>query len=71
MSDHGRLLTGDAAALGDVDVLMVHAPEAEGIFMEEGYGVNRRHFAVNDFVLVGPEGDPAGLSRQKTMRGAL
>jgi tungstate transport system substrate-binding protein len=50
---------------------MVHAPEAEGVFMEEGYGVNRRHFAVNDFVIVGPKDDPAGLSRQRMMRGAL
>jgi len=66
--------TGRALALGragDVDVLMVHAPEAEELFMEEGYGTNRRHFAGNDFVIVGPEGDPSGLSGQKRMGDAL
>ena len=49
----------------DVDVLLVHAPSAEKIYVQEGHGVNRRQVMYNDFVVLGPAADPAkvkGLS---------
>lgn len=56
--------TGIAIEYGkraDVDVLTIHDRVREDAFIEEGYGVNRRCFAYNYFVLVGPEIDPAGI----------
>ena len=47
---------------GDADVILVHARNAEDEFMQEGYGVNRRDVMFNDFVIVGPESDPAGIN---------
>lgn len=46
---------------GDVDVVMVHAPVAERKFVAAGHGVNRRDLMYNDFVIVGPKADPAGI----------
>jgi len=46
---------------GDVDVIMVHDRSREDTFIEEGYGMDRRVFAYNYFVIVGPESDPAGI----------
>ena len=57
--------TGKALKLGengDVDVVMVHARQAEDSFVANGFGVDRRDLMHNDFVIVGPEGDPAGLN---------
>ena len=51
----------ETARAGDSDVVMVHARSLEDEFMEEGYGVNRRDIMFNDFVVVGPEDDPAGI----------
>ena len=56
--------TGQAirnARNGDGDVLLVHAREAEEQFVAEGYGVERHDVMYNDFVIVGPVGDPAGV----------
>ncbi|WP_027371547.1 substrate-binding domain-containing protein [Desulfovermiculus halophilus] len=56
--------TGKALELGrncDVDVLMVHAPPAEKAFIQNGYGVDRTQVMYNDFVLIGPKNDPAGI----------
>ena len=56
--------TGKALRLGengDVDVLLVHAPASERRFMVAGHGVHRREIMANDFVVAGPEADPAGL----------
>jgi len=56
--------TGKALKLGencDVDVLLVHAPQAEKDFVAKGFGIDRREMMYNDFVLVGPPGDPAGI----------
>lgn len=56
--------TGQAIALGqkgDADVLLVHDRPAEDKFVAEGYGVNRRDVMYNDFVIVGPPTDPAGI----------
>ncbi len=47
---------------GDADVLLVHSPASEKTFMEEGHGVRREDVMYNDFVIVGPESDPAGIS---------
>ncbi|MBU4316485.1 MAG: substrate-binding domain-containing protein [Proteobacteria bacterium] len=65
--------TGKALKLGencDVDVLMVHAPSAEKKFVENGFGMDRREFMYNDFVIIGPESDPAG-TKGKTVVDAL
>jgi tungstate transport system substrate-binding protein len=54
--------TGQALQLGrrgDADVLLVHDPTAEKRFMDEGHGVLRREIMYNDFILAGPEADPA------------
>src|ERR1700675_3702360 len=49
----------DTARRGDADLLLVHDPEAEQQFMDEGHGSTRRQMAWNDFVIVGPSTDPA------------
>src|SRR5258708_20554313 len=49
----------DTARRGDADLLLVHDPEAEQQFMDEGHGATRRQIAWNDFVIVGPSADPA------------
>src|SRR6201747_3175970 len=48
----------DTARRGDADVLLVHDPEAEQQFMDEGHGSVRRQIAWNDFIIVGPSADP-------------
>lgn len=56
--------TGQALELGrrgDADVLLVHDPAAEEEFMAAGHGVRREPVMFNDFVLVGPASDPAGV----------
>ncbi len=56
--------TGQALKLGEdgnADVLLVHARAKEDAFMEAGHGVRREDVMYNDFVIVGPEGDPAGI----------
>jgi tungstate transport system substrate-binding protein len=55
----GELLA--LAARGDLDALLSHSPRAEERFMESGRGLSRRLVMENDFVLVGPESDPAGV----------
>ena len=59
------------ARAGDVDVVMVHARPAEERFVAEGHGVDRREFMYNDFVVVGPGDDPAGLARTNNVAEAL
>ena len=49
----------DTARRGDADLVLVHDPEAEQKFLDEGHGVNRRQIAWNDFIVVGPDTDPA------------
>jgi len=46
---------------GDADVVLAHAPEAERLLADSGYFVNRRLVMHNDFLIVGPASDPAGL----------
>ncbi|RJP79674.1 MAG: tungsten ABC transporter substrate-binding protein, partial [Desulfobacteraceae bacterium] len=65
--------TGKALEFGkqcDVDVLLVHAPDAEMQYVKNGYGVNRREIMFNDFLIIGPGSDPAGI-RGKTTLNAL
>jgi len=66
--------TGAAIQLGkngDVDVILVHAREAEDQFVDEGYGVNRRDVMHNDFIILGPFEDPAGISGEENAVSAL
>lgn len=56
--------TGKAIKLGetgDVDVILVHARSKEDKFVAGGFGVGRRDVMYNDFVVLGPESDPAGI----------
>ncbi|MBC7334420.1 MAG: substrate-binding domain-containing protein [Actinobacteria bacterium] len=56
--------TGEAIEMGrrgEADVILVHSRPDEDKFVEEGYGVNRRDVMHNDFIIVGPEDDPAGI----------
>lgn len=66
--------TGQALAMGrrgDADVLLVHAPTEEEKFMAEGHGIRRKSFMYNDFVLLGPASDPAGVSKATSAAEAL
>jgi len=66
--------TGKALELGkngDVDLVLVHARTEEDKFVNDGYGINRRDVMYNDFIIVGPENDPAGLKGMKDASDAL
>ena len=66
--------TGKALRLGengDVDVLMVHAPDAEKKFIEQGFGRVRLPVMHNDFVLIGPSGDPSGVKQAQDIAEAM
>lgn len=65
--------TGKALKLGencDVDILMVHAPPAEKKFVADGFGTDRREIMYNDFVIIGPAADAAGI-KGKSIKEAL
>lgn len=61
----------ELARNGDVDVTLVHAREAEDKFVAEGHGVLRRDVMYNDFVLVCPAGDPAGIKGGRDVVAAM
>src|SRR5262245_20102012 len=61
----------DIARRGDADVVFVHAKEAEEKFVAEGFGVKRNSVMYNDFVLIGPESDPAGIKGARNAVFAL
>jgi tungstate transport system substrate-binding protein len=66
--------TGKALRMGqdgDVDVVMVHARSDEDKFVAAGYGVNRRDLMYNDYVIVGPKQDQAGIGGIKDAAAAL
>ena len=66
--------TGKALELaknGDVDVTLVHARASEDKFVLDGFGVNRRDVMYNDFIIVGPEQDPAGIRGRQDVLAAL
>jgi tungstate transport system substrate-binding protein len=61
----------DTARRGDADVALVHARAAEEKFVQEGAGVKRFPVMYNDFVLIGPDSDPAGIKGSKDIVTAL
>lgn len=66
--------TGKALKLGeagDVDLVLVHARKLEDKFVADGFGVNRKDVMYNDFVILGPAADPAGVKGSKTAAEAL
>ncbi len=66
--------TGKALELGkngDVDVTLVHARPLEDKFVAEGWGVDRRDVMYNDFIVVGPANDPAGIKGGKDVIAAF
>jgi tungstate transport system substrate-binding protein len=66
--------TGEALKIGEqgsVDLMMVHARTLEEKFVAAGFGTERIPFMYNDFVIVGPAGDPAGIRGMKSAAAAL
>ena len=61
----------EMAKNGDVDVTLVHARPSEDKFVAEGWGVNRRDVMYNDFIIVGPTADPAGVKGSRDVLAAL
>src|SRR5258707_2711775 len=61
----------DTARRGDADIVFVHAKSAEEKFLAEGFGVKRYPVMYNDFVLIGPAGDPAGIKGSTDIVAAL
>jgi tungstate transport system substrate-binding protein len=61
----------DTGRRGDADVVFVHAKSAEEKFLADGLGVKRYPVMYNDFVLIGPKSDPAGISGGKDIVAAL
>ena len=61
----------DTARRGDADVVFVHARSAEEKFLSEGFGVKRFPVMYNDFVLIGPSRDPAGIKGRKDIVASL
>jgi tungstate transport system substrate-binding protein len=57
----------DTARRGDADVVFVHAKSAEEKFLAEGFGVKRYPVMYNDFVLIGPKDDPAGIKGKEIL----
>ena len=70
------IVRGTGAALqlareGNVDVVLVHSRDQEDKFLAEGHGIDRRDVMYNDFVLIGPQGDPAGVAGMTDAPAAL
>jgi tungstate transport system substrate-binding protein len=66
--------TGQALRLGeagDVDAILVHSKKAEDAFVAGGYGTHRREIMYNDFVLIGPNADPAKIADAENVVQAL
>jgi tungstate transport system substrate-binding protein len=66
--------TGQALALGakgDADVVLVHAPSLEKKYLADGKLQNRRLVMYNDFIIIGPKGDPAKIRSMKSAIAAL
>jgi tungstate transport system substrate-binding protein len=66
--------TGKALKLGEdgnVDVVLVHARPAEDAFVAAGHGIDRKDVMYNDFVLIGPNNDPASIRDQKDVLEAM
>ncbi|MDP2918700.1 MAG: substrate-binding domain-containing protein [Dehalococcoidia bacterium] len=66
--------SGQAMAMGgrgEADVLLVHAPDSEVKFMQAGHGVNRKLVMHNDFIIIGPDADTAGIKGMTVAVDAL
>ncbi|TMM51074.1 substrate-binding domain-containing protein [Sulfitobacter sabulilitoris] len=66
--------TGQALRLGeagDVDAILVHSRAAEEAFVNDGYGTHRREIMYNDFVVIGPQEDPADVAQAATITAAM
>ena len=66
--------SGQAMAMGqkgEADVLLVHSPDGEKKFVADGYGTNRRLVMHNDFIIVGPKGDPAKIAGTRSSAEAM
>jgi tungstate transport system substrate-binding protein len=61
----------ELAKNGDVDVTLVHARASEDKFVAAGHGIDRRDVMYNDFVVVGPDADPAGIKGSKNVLAAF
>jgi tungstate transport system substrate-binding protein len=61
----------DTGRRGDADVVFVHAKSLEEKFVADGFGVKRHPVMYNDFVLIGPKSDPAGINNTKDIAAAL
>ncbi len=61
----------DVARRGDADVVLVHDRALEERFVAEGWGTERRHVFFNDFVVIGPSGDPARIAGLRDAAEAL
>src|SRR6202047_5014483 len=61
----------DTARRGDADVVFVHAKPEEEKFVADGFGVRRFDVMYNDFVLIGPHSDPAGVNGSRDIMAAL
>jgi tungstate transport system substrate-binding protein len=61
----------DTGRRGDADVVFVHAKAQEEKFVADGFGVERKAVMYNDFVLIGPKADPAGIKGGKDIAAAL
>jgi len=61
----------DAGRLDEADIVFVHAKSAEQTFLAEGHGVKRYPVMYNDFVLIGPKSDPAGIKGMTDVAKAL
>src|SRR3954449_13106952 len=61
----------DTGRRGNADVLFVHARSLEVRFVADGWGVKRYPVMYNDFILIGPKSDPAGINGKKDIVAAL
>ncbi|MGL4323760.1 MAG: extracellular solute-binding protein [Beijerinckiaceae bacterium] len=61
----------DTGRRGDADVVFVHARAQEAKFVADGFGVERKAVMYNDFVLIGPKADPAGITGSQDIAAAL
>ncbi len=68
LSSEEALKLGEA---GDADVLLVHSPASEEIFMANGFGIGRRAVMHSDFIIVGPRDDPVGIKGMTDAAGAF
>lgn len=69
MAGSGEVL--EYARKGAADVVLVHSREAEDKFVSEGYGINRKDVMYNDFIVLGPPGDPLNLKEEKDALAAM